>query len=114
MPSVGETGRGLRDRPLGKALILVVALLAAVLVARSCGKVDADLSREDAIAIAKDVVEFEPNLVQVRLMKRGLQSDSFWAVSLSVQQPDGRLENVTVVVIDARSGEIAEVRLPAD
>ncbi|MCC6221922.1 MAG: hypothetical protein IT201_00320 [Thermoleophilia bacterium] len=111
MPSVGETGRALRDRPLGKALILAVTLLAAVLVARSCARADLDVSKDEAIAIATGAVEFEPDVVQVRIIKRGLQSDAFWAVSLSTRRPDDSLANVTVVVIDARSGEIAEIRV---
>lgn len=111
MPSVGETGRALRDRPLGKALILVVALLAAVLVARSCARADLDVSKDEAIAIAKGAVEFEPDVVQVRILKRGLQSTAHWAVSLSTKEPDGSLSNVTVVVIHASTGEIAEIRI---
>ena len=110
MPSAGETTRALRDRPLGKALILVAVLLAAVLVSRSCGRTEAKVSQEQAIAIAKKQVPFVPNHVLIRLMKRGFKSQPFWAVSLSQQQPDGSLENVTVVVLSATTGEIDEIR----
>ena len=110
MPSSEETARGLRDRPLGKALILVVVLVAALLVSRSCGATNAEVSQDEAIAIAKEHVDFTPNNAMVRLLKRGLQSKPFWAVSLSIKQPDATLENVTVVVVDANTGEVAEIR----
>lgn len=110
MPSSEETVRALRDRPLGKALILVVVLVAAFLVSRSCGATNTDVSQEQAIAIAKEQVDFAPNNVMVRLLKRGLQSRTFWAVSLSIEQPDATLENVTVVVVDADTGEVTEIR----
>lgn len=112
MPSTaGEsTGRALRDRPLGRLLILVVVLVAALLVAKTCGATRTDVSQEQAIAIARDAVDFEPTTTMVRLVKRGLQSRPFWAVSLSVREASGALSHVTVVVIDAKSGEIAEIR----
>jgi len=110
LPSSEETARGLRDRPLGKALILVVVLVAALLVSRSCGATNTDVSQDEAIAIAKEHVDFTPNNAMVRLLKRGLQSKPFWAVSLSIKQPDATLENVTVVVVDANTGEVAEIR----
>ena len=110
MPSVGGTGRALRDRPLGKALILIAVLVMAVLVSKSCGKTETKVSQDQAIAIAKEQVTFTPNNVMVRVLKRGFNSRPFWAVSLSVKLPDGQLENVTVVLIDASTGDVTEVR----
>ena len=42
----GETARGLRgrDRPLGRVVLLAAILVAALLVARSCGETAAELS----------------------------------------------------------------------
>jgi hypothetical protein len=105
-----ETARGLRDRPLGKVALLALILLAALLVARSCGKTEADVSQAQAIAIAKKHVDFDPNNVMIRLVKRGLNSKEFWAVSLSNKQADGSLANLTVVVIDADTGEVDEIQ----
>ena len=72
--------------------------MAAFLVARSCGETVTEVSQDEAIAIAKEEVAFEPNNVMVRLLKQGLQSKPFWAVSLSVKQPDGALDPLAVVV----------------
>lgn len=111
MPSTaGETARALRDRPLGRILVVAMLLLVALLVARTCGAVHTDVSEEQAIAIAKERIAYAANHVQVRLIKRGLKSRPFWAVSLSQEQADGTLRNITVVVVDARTGVVTEVR----
>jgi hypothetical protein len=85
-------------------------LVAALLVARSCGSTETEVSQDEAIVIAKNAVAFEPNNVIIRFLKQGLQSKPFWAVSLSIEQPDGTLDRVTVVVVDATTGEVTEIR----
>ena len=110
MPSTGAGARGLRDRPLGRVLILVVVLLAALLVSKSCGATSTSVSQQEAIAIAKQQISYTANHVQIRLIKRGLKSQAFWAVSLSQKQPDGKLKNVTVVVIHGDTGAVVEIR----
>jgi hypothetical protein len=102
--------RGLRDRPLGRIAILLAVLLAAFAASRSCASPDTRISQEEAVAIAKKQIDYVPEKVQVRFLKRGFQSRSFWAVSLSTVGADGRLERVTVVVVDARSGAVDEIR----
>lgn len=110
MPTVAEAARGLRDRPFGRLLILALVLVAALLVARSCGKTATKVSQEQAIAIAEEQVDFVPNNVMVRLLKRGLNSREYWAVSLSIKQPDGALADLTVVVVDGDTGKVTEIR----
>ena len=109
MPGGAGTARGLRDSPLGKIAILVAILAAALLVAKSCGKTDPELSKEEAIAVAKDAIEFQPECVFVRLIKRGFQSRETWAVSLSKPSgPDTSLVNV--VQVDGDTGQVVEVK----
>ena len=109
MPGAAGTARGLRDRPLGKVAILVAILVAALLVAKSCGKTDPELSKEEAIAVARDAIDFEPECVFVRLIKRGLQSRETWAVSLSKPSgPDTSVVNV--VQVDGDTGRVIEIR----
>jgi hypothetical protein len=88
-------------------------LVAALLVARSCGKTATEVSQDEAIVIAKNAVDFEPNNVIIRFLKQGLQSKPFWAVSLSIKHPDGTLDPVVVVVVDATTGEVTEIRRSA-
>jgi hypothetical protein len=111
LPSTaGERARGLRDRPLGRVVILVAVLVAALLVARSCGATKADISKDEAIEIARGQVDYEPESVRIRLVKRGLKSNEIWLVGLAEVADDGSLFNVTNVIIDADSGEVLEVQ----
>jgi hypothetical protein len=56
--SDGETARGLRDRPLGKIALFAAVLVAAVLVSRTCGATEADVSQDEAVEIARTQVDF--------------------------------------------------------
>jgi hypothetical protein len=115
MPSTtaGSSGaRGpsaLRDRPLGRVAILAAVLLAAFLVSRSCGSSDPDISQERAIQIASGELNFEPECVQVRFLRRGLRSEPFWAVSLWTLTEAGEFDKLTVVLVNADSGRIAGI-----
>jgi hypothetical protein len=104
------TKRGLRDRPLGKIALLLGVLAVALVVARGCAGAGSEIPKEDAIEIARREVDYEPDRTQVRLVRRGFQSRPFWAVSLSLLDERGNFERVTVVVVDARTRRIEEIR----
>lgn len=111
MSTDAGTRRALRDRPLGKAALLLGVLLLAVAASRSCASSEGQISKEEAIEIAKREVAYEPERTQVRLIRRGLpQSRPFWAVSLSTLDSSGRLDEVTVVVVDAQTRAVDEIR----
>jgi precorrin-6B methylase 2 len=91
--------------------MLAAVLVVALLVARTCGATTTEITKEQATEIAQaTVTSFEPNNVMVRLIKRGLASEEFWAVSLSTKLADGTLENIHVVVIDGQTGDVVEIR----
>ena len=110
MPTGAGTRRALRDTPLGKAALLVAVLLAAMLVARSCASRDTQVSKDEAVEIARAEVDYEPDRVMTRFVPRGIRSRPSWAVSLSTVTAAGRLDEVTVVVVDGRTGEVVEIR----
>ena len=114
MPTAAGTPRGLRDRPVGKVLLLAAVLAAAFLVSKSCGSSENAVSQERAKEIARTAVDFEPDRVGVRYLKRGLQSRGFWAVSLSRVNEAGELVQTTVVVVDGQTGRIEEIRKGSD
>lgn len=98
--------RGLRDRAFGRIVILAVVLVLAFAVTKGCGS-DGSLDADDAKRIAGTVQTFEPDQVQVRFFRRGVNSTPLWAVSLyqgTARQPT----RVQVVVVNAATGEIVE------
>lgn len=109
-PTDAGSGRGLRDRPLGKVVLLLAVLLLAFLASRSCASRETEISQDEAVEIARGEVDFEPDRVGVRFLPRGVESRPTWAVSLATENAEGALERVTVVVVDARSGDVEEVR----
>jgi Peptidase propeptide and YPEB domain len=89
--------------------MLAVVLLAAVLVARTCGSSQPTVSQEEAVEIAKRQVDFEPRGVQIRNVPRGIEGRRSWAVSLytgTISSPG----TCWVVEIDAQSGRVAAIR----
>ena len=110
MPTNAEEARALRDRPLGRALILLAVLVAAVLVARSCASRDTEVTKEEATEIARRETDYRPERVMTRFIPRGVKSHPSWAVSLSTVDSAGELDRITVVVVDGRTGEVLEIR----
>jgi hypothetical protein len=89
--------------------MLAVVLVAALLVARTCGSTEPTVTQAEAIEIAKEQVDFEPRSVQIRNVPRGLEGRRSWAVSLytgTVSRPG----TCRIVEIDARSGSVVQVR----
>ncbi len=111
MHTDAPTARGLRDSPLAKAAILVAVLLAALLVARSCGSRETEISKEEAVEIARAEIDYEPDRVMTRFVPRGVDSRPNWAVSLSTVGEAGTLDRITVVVVDGQSGDVVETRI---
>jgi hypothetical protein len=104
--------RGLRDRPLGKLLLLGLVLVAALLVARTCGSNRQEVSREEAVEIAMESASFEPcpeqRCVQVRYVPRGIPVRGFWGVVLSDELDDeGQPNRTETFLIDVQTGEVS-------
>lgn len=79
-------------------------------MAQSCQQSQVRLTQEAAIATATEEVDFEPDRTQVRLVRQGLGSDPFWAISLSTRgRAPGTFADIVTVRVDANSGEVAEV-----
>jgi len=81
----------------------------ALLVARSCGSSETEISQDQAVAIARQQIDFEPNDVRVRFQKRGFNSQPFWLVGLGIKRADGTYERAVNVLINAQTGEVAAV-----
>jgi hypothetical protein len=92
-----------------RGLVLVALFLAIVVVAQTCQQSQVRLTKEQAVATAREEVDFRPTQTQVRLVRQGLNSRPYWAVSLSIPTGVNRYSRLTTVRVDANSGEVAAV-----
>ena len=100
-------------------VLLVVAVLFA---ARSCQQSQIRVSQERAVSVARGEVDFKPTQTQVRLVRQGLNSHPYWAVSLSIPRPaeqgepgpaqDSEYRRLAVVRVDANTGKVVAVTYP--
>lgn len=108
--SSSSGGRGLppRSRWVGIAFIAGILLL-AVIVTRTCGAEDVKINDEEAVATAKAAVDFDAERTAVRFVRQGVRSQPYYAVSLSSGTEGQSGYRLTTVLVDARSGEVAEI-----
>ena len=103
--------RPYRDRLLVRLGLLVLVLLAAAGVARSCGSHGATISQAEAVEIAKENADLTPcaqtGCVMVRAVQRGLPTRVVWIVGLAEDlDASGTPTRVENFLIDARTGEL--------
>jgi Peptidase propeptide and YPEB domain len=92
---------------------VVGVLVLAFVVSRGCQQSQVRVSEEQAIATAREQVEFTPRRTQIRLLRQGLNSKPNWIVSLSIPDADPDTDDVfrrlAVVRVNANTGEVLEV-----
>lgn len=99
--------RDLRDRPIFRIGVLVAVLLVAFLVTKSCARQENKISQDEAVAIAKEHVDFTPDDYQIRYLPQGLPPVYFWAVSLYTLR-NGQPARVQVVLVNATTGAVQD------
>jgi hypothetical protein len=87
---------------------VVALLLFALLVARTCGSTQPDVSADEAVEIARAEIDFEAPQYQIRNVPRGFERRS-WIVALYVGSPTNS-SRCSQVEIDAESGDVIKVR----
>jgi hypothetical protein len=98
----------LRDSWIFRLVALVVVLLVAFGVARSCGSTGRNVTADEAVVIARESTDFKPDKHQVRFFQQGIPPQPRWAVSLYDVGPLGRPIRVYLVIVDARTGAVLE------
>lgn len=81
------------------------------IAARSCQQAQIRVTQDQAIATAKEQVDFTPRRTVVRLLRQGVGRKPYWIVSLSIpsrRDPDV-FKRLAIVRIDAMTGEVASV-----
>ncbi len=82
----------------------------ALLITRVLDRGGAQVSEERAVAIARPHVEFTPEGHNIRLVRRGIPPRPFWAVSFWIKDHTGEPTRATVVIVNADTGDVTEVR----
>ena len=101
-----KVARDLRDSWLFRVAVLAVVLLLAFGLARGCASQGRNVSSDEAVEIARNSTDFEPERVQVRFVQQGIPPHPYWAVSLYDVDAGGRPTEVKVVLVDASTGQI--------
>jgi hypothetical protein len=111
-PAEPRARRGLRDSVPGRIFLLALVLVGALLVSRTCGSNNQEISQEEAIEIAKDNAAFEPcpeqQCVQIRFIQRGIPVQAYWGVVLSDELDDeGQPNRIESFLIDVVTGDVS-------
>lgn len=92
-------------------LLLGLVLLAAVAFTRTCGSREGQVTKDEAIAIAKEHAAFTPCTEQacvvIRAVQRGIPTRLVWIVGLAESlDENGRPVRFQNFLVDAETGEI--------
>jgi hypothetical protein len=89
----------------------MAGLLALGLVlTRVLGTTNTKVSKGDAIAVARTKVDFKPQGHNIRLLRQGIPPRPVWAVSFWIRKAGGGFSRITVVLVNANSGQVIQVR----
>ena len=89
----------------------MVALLALGLVlTRVLGRTTPKVSKQEAVAVARPNVHFKPQGHNIRLARQGVPPRPVWAVSFWIRKAGGGYSRITLVLVDANSGRVMQVR----
>jgi hypothetical protein len=103
-------GDRLRRVTWSRVAFMVALLTAGFVLVKVAGHNGARVGKDDALAIARQKVDFEPTGYQIRFIRRGIPSRGFWVASFYIQKETGGYSRVTVVLVDAATGKVTEVR----
>ena len=62
------------------------------------------------MAAIGEMVSFEPDRINVRLVKQGLRQKEVWLVGLGQRRADGSYVVATNVLVDADTGDVLEIQ----
>jgi hypothetical protein len=89
---------------------MVGLLVIGLVLTRVLGKTSPKVSKTEAVRIARPTVDFKPQGYNIRLVRRGIPSRAFWAISFWIRKASGGYKRITIVLVDSTSGRIAEIR----
>ena len=105
-------GRATGGGPTWLRVAVIVSVLAlAFFAAQTCQKSQIRVDKDQAIATAKERIEFTPQRTQIRLLRQGITSKPYWIVSLSIPgEQEDTFSELALVKIDANNGKVDSVK----
>ena len=89
---------------------MVGLLVIGLVLTRVIGRTNPHISEERAVAIGRPHVPFKPDGHTIRLVQRGIPPRAFWLISYWQRAAGGGYKRITLVLVDAKTGNIDEVR----
>ena len=96
-----------------RVAVMVGLLVVGIVLVNVAGRGKPRISQKEAVAIARPRVDFKPEDYQIRFIRRGIPPRGFWVVSFFIRKRVGGYKRVTVVLVDASTGRVTEVRRTA-
>ena len=86
-------------------------LVAALLVGRSCGSSQGEVTQEEALEIAREEASFEPcaepTCEQIRYVPQGIPVRGYWGVVLSDELDEmGQPTRTETFLVDVQTGDV--------
>jgi hypothetical protein len=89
---------------------MVALLVLGLVLTRVLGRTTPKFSKQDAVAVARPNVDFKPQGYNIRLLRQGIPPRPVWAVSFWIRKAGGGYSRITLVLVDANSGQVMQVR----
>jgi hypothetical protein len=89
---------------------MAALILIGLTLTRFTGHGGQQVSEERAVAIARPQVNFTPEGHNIRLVRQGIPPRAVWAISFWIKDRQGTPTQLTVVLVDASTGQIDSVR----
>ena len=99
--------RDLRDRLVFRIGALLAVLFVAFVSTKSCARQQHSISQDEAVAIARKQIDFEPSTYQVKYLPQGLPPVYYWAVNFAKENESGQIVHTEVVLVNANTGTVA-------
>lgn len=113
-PASQEQPQSLRERlrrvTWSRVAFMVALLVIGLVLVKVLGRSTPSVSKSEALTISRPRIDFVPQDHQIRYIRRGIPPHGFWIVSYFIRKQEGGYKRVTVVVVDATSGKVTEVR----
>jgi hypothetical protein len=94
-----------------RVAVIVAVFAIAFAAAQTCQKSQIRVDKEQAIATAKQRIDFKAEHTQIRLLRQGITSKPYWIVSLSIPTDQNDVfRKLALVKIDANTGKVDSVK----